>query len=70
MVALFHTISKVDFQHLQKCCSISSGWLVLLVSFGKLVISLNLPWHRDVSREPNTGILIEAAEKGDFPNTD
>lgn len=43
---------------------------MLLGSFGKLVISFNLPWHRDVSREPNAGILIEAAGKGDFPNTD
>lgn len=36
----------------------------------KLVISLNLPWHRDAIREPCAGILIEAAEKGDCLNTD
>lgn len=29
----------------------------------KLVISLNLPWHRDAIRETCARILIEAAEK-------
>lgn len=51
--------------HTQKCCSISSGWLVMLKPPQKLVISLNLPWHRDAIREPCAGILIEAAKKGD-----
>lgn len=72
LVAGLHTISKMDFQHIHRNAAefISSGWLVMLKPAQKLVISLNLPWHRDAIREPCAGILIEAAEKGDCLNTD
>jgi len=69
LVALLHTVSKVDFQHIygNAAVLVQAGWCCWNLPESLLYPLIS---HLCAIRKPCSGILTEAARKGDCLNTD